>query len=150
MWQSKREISRECNDIIGSAKGTTKWTFLPSLVPNGLMVSEETKRKQTTPFVIPLYLLLFVCEIPIDEKTYNWVSERITNKRNILRRIGEGVKGRCLPWSKEEEGAYIFWMNQVPVGEILFIRRYFNRILVKHHMQEKMVYCCACLENLWF
>jgi hypothetical protein len=21
MWQSKREISRECNDIIGSAKG---------------------------------------------------------------------------------------------------------------------------------
>jgi hypothetical protein len=24
-------------------------------------------------------------------------------------------KGRCLPWSKEEEGAYIFWMKQVPV-----------------------------------
>ena len=22
MWQSKREISRECNDIIGSAKGS--------------------------------------------------------------------------------------------------------------------------------
>jgi hypothetical protein len=24
-------------------------------------------------------------------------------------------KGRYLPWSKEEEGAYIFWMKQVPV-----------------------------------
>jgi hypothetical protein len=43
------------------------------------------------------------------------VSERITNKRKILRRSGEGEKGRCLPWSKEEEGAYIFWMKQVPV-----------------------------------
>jgi hypothetical protein len=20
----------------------------------------------------------------------------------------------------------------------------------KHHMQEKLVYCCTCLENLWF
>ena len=39
---------------------------------------------------------------------YNWVSEKITNKRKILRRSGEGVKGRCLPWSKEEERAYIF------------------------------------------
>jgi hypothetical protein len=46
---------------------------------------------------------------------YNWVSERITNKRKILRRSGEGEKGRCLPWIKEEEGAYIFWMKQVPV-----------------------------------
>jgi hypothetical protein len=32
-----------------------------------------------------------------------------------LRRSGKGEKGRCLPWSKEEEGAYIFWMKQVPV-----------------------------------
>jgi hypothetical protein len=48
-------------------------------------------------------------------KRYNWVSERITNKRNILRRSGEGEKGRCLPWSKEEEEAYMFWMKQVPV-----------------------------------
>jgi hypothetical protein len=32
-----------------------------------------------------------------------------------LRRSGEGEMGRCLPWSKEEEGAYIFWMKQVPV-----------------------------------
>ena len=32
-----------------------------------------------------------------------------------MRRSGEGEKGRCLPWSKEEEGAYIFWMKQVPV-----------------------------------
>ena len=30
-----------------------------------------------------------------------------------MRRSGEGEKGRCLPWSKEEEGAYIFWMKQV-------------------------------------
>jgi hypothetical protein len=34
-----------------------------------------------------------------------------------LRRSGEGVKGRCLPWSKEEEGAYIFLMKQVPVDK---------------------------------
>ena len=46
---------------------------------------------------------------------YNWVSERITNKRKILKRSGEGEKGRCLPRSKEEEGAYIFLMKQVPV-----------------------------------
>jgi hypothetical protein len=30
-------------------------------------------------------------------------------------RSGERKKGRCLPWSKEEEGTYIFWMKQVPV-----------------------------------
>ena len=29
----------------------------------------------------------------------------ITNKRKILRRSGEGEKGRYLPWSKEEEVA---------------------------------------------
>jgi hypothetical protein len=47
-----------------------------------------------------------------ESNIYNWVSERITNKGKILRRSGEGVKGRCLPWStvsccawsKEEEG----------------------------------------------
>ena len=32
-----------------------------------------------------------------------------------LGRSGEGVKGRCLPWTKEEAGAYIFWMKQVHV-----------------------------------
>ena len=66
MWQSKREISWECNDII-------------------------------------------------------WVSERITNKRKILRRSEEGENDRCLPWSKEEDGggAYIFWMKQVPVQWML-------------------------------
>jgi hypothetical protein len=37
-----------------------------------------------------------------------------------LRRSGEGEKGRCLPWSKEEEGAYIFWMKQVPVTSMLW------------------------------
>ena len=36
-----------------------------------------------------------------------------------MRRSGEGEKGRCLPWSKEEEGAYIFWMKQVPVVTVL-------------------------------
>jgi hypothetical protein len=30
-------------------------------------------------------------------------------------RSGEVEKGRCLPWSKEEEGEYIFLMKQVPV-----------------------------------
>jgi hypothetical protein len=33
----------------------------------------------------------------------------------IIKISGEGEKGRCLPWSKEDEGAYIFWMKQVPV-----------------------------------
>ena len=33
-----------------------------------------------------------------------------------MRRSVEGGKGRCLPWSKEKEGAYIFWMKQVPVA----------------------------------
>jgi hypothetical protein len=28
---------------------------------------------------------------------YNWVSERIINKRKILKRSEEGEKGRCLP-----------------------------------------------------
>jgi hypothetical protein len=54
---------------------------------------------------------------------YNWVSEKITNKRKILRRSGEGVKGRCLPWSKEEDGAYI-WMKQVPVDRCARFFRY--------------------------
>jgi len=36
-----------------------------------------------------------------------------------LKRSGEGEKGRCLPWSKEEEGAYIFWMKQVSVHRIV-------------------------------
>ena len=58
MWQSKREISWKCNDIIGSAKGSQ-------------------------------------------------ISEKYG---------GEGEKGRYLPWSNEEEGAYIFWMKQVPVN----------------------------------
>jgi hypothetical protein len=35
----------------------------------------------------------------------------------MLRRGGEGEKGRCLPGSKEEEGAYIFLMKQVPVDK---------------------------------
>ena len=33
-----------------------------------------------------------------------------------MRQSGEGEKGRYLPWSKEEEGACIFWMKQVPVN----------------------------------
>ena len=31
-----------------------------------------------------------------------------------MRRSGDGEKGRYLPWSKEEEGAYIFGIKQVP------------------------------------
>jgi hypothetical protein len=46
----------------------------------------------------------------------------ITNKRKILRRSGKGEKGRCLPWSKEEEGEYIFWMKQVPVEEMCTLK----------------------------
>ena len=57
MWQSKREISRECNDIIGSAKGSQ-----------------------------------------ISEKYWG--------------EVGKGKKGRRLPWSKEEEGAYLFEWNK--------------------------------------
>jgi hypothetical protein len=45
-----------------------------------------------------------------------------------LRRSGEGVKGKCLPWSKEEEGAYIFWMKQVPV-ELFVISALSGKIL---------------------
>ena len=37
-----------------------------------------------------------------------------------MSRSGEGVKGRCLPWSKEEERAYIFWLKQVPVGGLFW------------------------------
>jgi hypothetical protein len=33
----------------------------------------------------------------IGTQRYSWVSERITNKRKILRRSGEGEKGRGLP-----------------------------------------------------
>jgi hypothetical protein len=44
--------------------------------------------------------------------------------RKKLRRSGEGVKGRCLPWSKEEEGGYIFWMKQVPVHMTLSAMNY--------------------------
>jgi hypothetical protein len=42
--------------------------------------------------------------------SYNWVSERITDKWKILRWSGEGEKGRCLPWSKEEEGGIYFFI----------------------------------------
>ena len=38
-----------------------------------------------------------------------------------MRRSGEGEKGRCFPWSKEEEGTYIFWMKQVPVTRIILL-----------------------------
>jgi hypothetical protein len=69
MWQSKREIFRECSDIIGSAKGSQ-----------------------------------------ISEKYW-----------------AEVGKGRYLPWSKEEEGAYIFWMKQVPV---LFMGKLMLRYLI--------------------
>ena len=55
---------------------------------------------------------------------------QITNKRKLLTRSGEGQKpskGRCLPWSKEEEGGiYIFWMKQVPVGSLHFIFWFFD------------------------
>jgi hypothetical protein len=36
-------------------------------------------------------------------------------KVSLLNTSGEGEKGRCLPWSKEEEVAYIFLIKQVPV-----------------------------------
>jgi hypothetical protein len=69
----------------------------------------------------------------------NWFR---TNKRKILRRSGEGEKGRCLPWSKEEEGAYIFWMKQVSVvwcivSETLF--SIFYKIFVKFRNSKKNV-----------
>jgi hypothetical protein len=62
-----------------------------------------------------------------------------SNKRKILRRSGEGVKGRCLPWSKEEEGAYIFWMKQVPVHMSLELRHKTKCKIFKicnHHMKH--------------
>jgi hypothetical protein len=56
---------------------------------------------------IPSWSSPLKCKVSLlnTDKRYNWVSERITNKRKILKRSGEGVKGRCLPWSKEQEGA---------------------------------------------
>jgi len=73
-----------------------------------------------------------------------------------LRRSGEGEKGRCLPWSKEEEGAYIFWMKQVPVRlvsnykkqELLIFRAHmgshpvFRGVRVVHHFS---FLCCVFL-----
>jgi hypothetical protein len=46
-----------------------------------------------------------------------------------IRRSGEGVKGRCLPWSKEEEGAYIFLMKQVSVPHTLFLNKEISILL---------------------
>ena len=42
----------------------------------------------------------------------------ITNrdKRKILRRSGEGEKGRCLPFSKEEEGGIYFFNETSACG----------------------------------
>jgi hypothetical protein len=55
-----------------------------------------------------------------------------------LRRSGEGVKGRCLPWSKEEEGAYIFWMKQVPVVGDSFYKAIFNFIIVDNEVSHSV------------
>jgi hypothetical protein len=104
MWQSKREISQECNDIIGSAKESQISEKYWGEVGKGKRVDfylEVRKRRGQIFFEWNKCLC-------------NWVSERITNKRTILRRSGEGEKGRCLPWCNEEEGAYIFGMKQVP------------------------------------
>jgi hypothetical protein len=59
-------------------------------------------------------------------RLYTWMlSAVILNiMRKKLRRSGEGGKGRCLPWSKEEDGAYIFWMQQVPVDRCARFFRY--------------------------
>jgi hypothetical protein len=45
-----------------------------------------------------------------------------------LRRSGEAEKDRYLPWSKEEEGVYIFLMKQVPVFQMLFFIIKFDEI----------------------
>jgi hypothetical protein len=48
MWQSKREISRECNDIIGSAKGSQISEKYRGEVGNGKKVDvylEARKRR---------------------------------------------------------------------------------------------------------
>jgi hypothetical protein len=39
---------------------------------------------------------------------YNWVSERITNKRKILRRSGEGEKGRYYLEVRKRRGHIFF------------------------------------------
>ena len=51
------------------------------------------------------------------------------------------TKGRCLPWSKEEEGAYIFWMKQVPV-------LWSGRAVTEHKcvfLFFVVVFVCVCL-----
>jgi hypothetical protein len=50
MWQSKREIYRECNDIIGSAKGS--------------QISELASFKKYMPPLLP-YFKVNTCPFPL-------------------------------------------------------------------------------------
>jgi hypothetical protein len=94
MWQLKKEISRECNDIIGSAKGSQISEKYWGEVGKG-------KRVISLRLGFRRNFLL------------GWRTDRKFLRNPNLNEIRE--KSRCLPWSKEEEGAYIFWIKQVPV-----------------------------------
>jgi hypothetical protein len=95
----------------------------PAQTGNGCIRLNDWKVDQVTfaEYSCPIRLRGVYLNVAVEKrnnsgvKRYNWVSERITNKRKRLRRSGEGEKGRYLPWSKEAEGEYIFWMKQVPV-----------------------------------
>jgi hypothetical protein len=71
-----------------------------------------------------------------------------------LRQSGEGVKGRCLPWSKEEEGAmtaYIFLMKQVPVLRVenfnaRFLHSFKNDVFRRNMKQQSRVHMLLQLE----
>ena len=102
-----------------------KSTFLQCLFPNGLMVSEEIKRKQKNPFVIPLCLFLFVCEIPTDENTFL---------------INVVLIAPCV--FREEQSSmltpllllFLFWYNKPPIhGIVTPYPWYFEHLPMVYH-----------------
>jgi hypothetical protein len=59
----------------------------------------------------------------------------------------EKYLGRCLPWSKEEEGAYIFLMKQVPVSQPWYRVRV--RVSFCHHLTSVYKYCDHKVQEIW-
>jgi hypothetical protein len=51
-------------------------------------------------------------------------------------RSGEEEKGRCLPWSNEEEGAYISWLKQVSAAVKLSIRTFADNTLLARQARK--------------
>jgi hypothetical protein len=60
MWQSKREISRECNDIIGSAKGSQISEKYRGEVGKGERVDVYLEVRKRNKFNVQYNNLLFI------------------------------------------------------------------------------------------